>query len=245
MIRESGSQIYCRVLLETNFLWKVVRPSVSNFQPKRFKSTGKRSKFRFGTRVTQCRKECCSFSSNFVCSYFISWTRTFHGHNQSLLSKRTWCFIGFRFAKSFNISESRPMVKKKFPLWKTLTLTCFVISERYNEVRANAGLDCCIILVGNKLDQRHIRAILPEEARRYAEDRNIQYVETSALDATNVEQAFRTLIVDIYRRWASRMDTMKEESNANYSSKNNQTIRAGSPSNSTSKDSNPCCANFS
>lgn len=119
------------------------------------------------------------------------------------------------------------------------------LDQWYNEVRANAGLDCCIILVGNKLDQRHIRAILPEEARRYAEDRNIQYVETSALDATNVEQAFRTLIVDIYRRWASRMDTMKEESNANYSSKNNQTIRAGSPSNSTSKDSNPCCANFS
>ncbi len=45
---------------------------------------------------------------------------------------------------------------------------------RYNEVRANAGIDCCIILVGNKLDQRHIRAVLPDDARRYAEERNIQ-----------------------------------------------------------------------
>ena len=47
-------------------------------------------------------------------------------------------------------------------------------SFRYNEVRANAGIDCCIILVGNKLDQRHIRAVLPDDARRYAEERNIQ-----------------------------------------------------------------------
>ncbi len=45
---------------------------------------------------------------------------------------------------------------------------------RYNEVRANAGIDCCIILVGNKLDQRHIRAVLSEDAKRYAEERNIQ-----------------------------------------------------------------------
>lgn len=119
------------------------------------------------------------------------------------------------------------------------------LDQWYNEVRANAGIDCCIILVGNKLDQRHIRAVLPEEARRYAEDRNIQYVETSALDATNVEQAFRTLIVDIYRRWAARMDAMKEESNGNHSSNNVQTIRPGNSNSSTSKDANPCCGGFS
>jgi hypothetical protein len=47
-------------------------------------------------------------------------------------------------------------------------------SNRFNEVRANAGIDCCIILVGNKLDQRHIRAVLSDDAKRYAEERNIQ-----------------------------------------------------------------------
>ena len=47
-------------------------------------------------------------------------------------------------------------------------------THRYNEVRANAGIDCCIILVGNKLDQRHIRAVLNDDAKRYADERNIQ-----------------------------------------------------------------------
>ena len=47
------------------------------------------------------------------------------------------------------------------------------ILNRYNEVRANAGADCSIILVGNKVDQRHVRAILYDEAKRYADARNI------------------------------------------------------------------------
>ena len=45
---------------------------------------------------------------------------------------------------------------------------------RFNEVRANAGMDCSIVLVGNKADQRHIRAVLADDAKRYAEARNIQ-----------------------------------------------------------------------
>ena len=48
------------------------------------------------------------------------------------------------------------------------------LDQWYNEVRANAGSDCCIILVGNKSDQRHIRAVLYDDAKRYADARNIQ-----------------------------------------------------------------------
>ncbi|CAF4854589.1 unnamed protein product, partial [Rotaria magnacalcarata] len=53
-----------------------------------------------------------------------------------------------------------------------------------------------------------MRAVLYENAKRYAEERNIPYIETSALDATNVEQAFRSLIADIYRNWTARKDSM-------------------------------------
>ncbi|CAF1023725.1 unnamed protein product [Rotaria sordida] len=80
------------------------------------------------------------------------------------------------------------------------------LDQWYNEVRANAGIECSIILVGNKVDQRHRRAVVYENAKRYADERNIPYIETSALDTTNVEQAFRSLIADIYRNWVSRID---------------------------------------
>jgi hypothetical protein len=56
---------------------------------------------------------------------------------------------------------------------KNLFIDCFYFN-RYNEVRANAGVDCSIVLVGNKVDQRHIRAVLFEDAKRFADERNIQ-----------------------------------------------------------------------
>lgn len=68
---------------------------------------------------------------------------------------------------------------------------------RYNEVRANAGIDCCIILVGNKLDQRHIRAVLHEDAKRYAEERNIQYEERDVVERT---KEWMNAILDMWKR---------------------------------------------
>ncbi|CAF1233440.1 unnamed protein product, partial [Didymodactylos carnosus] len=82
----------------------------------------------------------------------------------------------------------------------------------YNEICENAGANCCILLVGNKCDQHHMREVMSEDAQNYASERNIQYMETSALDATNVEQAFLLLIQDIYKRYAKRT-TNEIESN--------------------------------
>jgi len=57
---------------------------------------------------------------------------------------------------------------------KKTNIFIFLVSNRYNEVRANAGIDCSIVLVGNKVDQRHIRAVFSDDAKRYADDRHIQ-----------------------------------------------------------------------
>ncbi|CAF0975759.1 unnamed protein product [Rotaria magnacalcarata] len=114
----------------------------------------------------------------------------------------------------------------------------------YNEVRANAGIECSIILVGNKVDQRHMRAVLYENAKRYAEERNIPYIETSALDATNVEQAFRSLIADIYRNWTARKDSMKDDSNR-ISQPTSQIIKPNFKSTNKPTDDNggnTCCS---
>ncbi len=67
-------------------------------------------------------------------------------------------------------------------------------------------------------------------------------METSALDATNVEQAFRTLITDIYRHWAARMDSMKDE--ATTSPNPVQTIKPSYPPSNNSNNANSCCGSF-
>ena len=64
------------------------------------------------------------------------------------------------------------------------------------------------------------------------------------MDSTNVEQAFRTLIGDIYRHWAARMDAMKDETNTTFQQNPPQTIKPGylPPANPT--NANACCGGF-
>ncbi|KAL0693356.1 hypothetical protein Bca4012_060536 [Brassica carinata] len=46
------------------------------------------------------------------------------------------------------------------------------------------------MLMGNKSDLRHLVAVLTEDAKSFAEKESLCFMETSALDATNVENAF-------------------------------------------------------
>eukprot|EP01027_Heterolobosea_sp_BB2_P002056 GEZU01003094.1.p1 GENE.GEZU01003094.1~~GEZU01003094.1.p1 ORF type:complete len:183 (-),score=41.17 GEZU01003094.1:26-574(-) len=51
-----------------------------------------------------------------------------------------------------------------------------------------------VILVGNKSDLKDLRAVSTEEAKDFAEKNSLYYIETSALDASNVNKAFETLL---------------------------------------------------
>mmetsp|Transcript_9968 Transcript_9968/g.32145 ORF Transcript_9968/g.32145 Transcript_9968/m.32145 type:complete len:95 (+) Transcript_9968:602-886(+) len=55
------------------------------------------------------------------------------------------------------------------------------------------------MLVGNKCDLKHLQAVLTDDAKAFAEQNNLAFIETSALDATNVDMAFETILIDIYR----------------------------------------------
>ncbi|AQK97148.1 Ras-related small GTP-binding family protein [Zea mays] len=54
------------------------------------------------------------------------------------------------------------------------------------------------MLVGNKADLRHLRAVSPEDAAAFAQRHGTFSMETSALDATNVERAFAEVLRQIY-----------------------------------------------
>jgi GTPase SAR1 family protein len=55
------------------------------------------------------------------------------------------------------------------------------------------------MLVGNKSDLRHLRAVPTDEAKAFAEKNSLSFIETSALDSTNVEQAFKQILTEIYK----------------------------------------------
>lgn len=50
------------------------------------------------------------------------------------------------------------------------------------------------MLVGNKSDLRHLREVPTEEAKQFSQKNGLSFIETSALDSTNVELAFQNIL---------------------------------------------------
>ena len=71
--------------------------------------------------------------------------------------------------------------------------------ERWlKELKDHADANIVIMLVGNKCDLRHLRAVPTEEAKQFAEKNSLSFLETSALDSTNVEEAFESIVREIF-----------------------------------------------
>ncbi|KIJ24145.1 hypothetical protein M422DRAFT_39281 [Sphaerobolus stellatus SS14] len=73
------------------------------------------------------------------------------------------------------------------------------VARWLKELRHHADANIIIMLVGNKSDLKHLRAVPTEEAKSFAAENGLLFIETSALDASNVESAFYMLLTDIYQ----------------------------------------------
>ncbi|CAL5390746.1 unnamed protein product [Camellia sinensis] len=71
--------------------------------------------------------------------------------------------------------------------------------ERWlKELRDHTDSNIVIMLVGNKADLRHLRAVSTEDAKAFAERENTFFMETSALESMNVEDAFTEALTQIH-----------------------------------------------
>lgn len=68
-----------------------------------------------------------------------------------------------------------------------------------DELRVHADPNVVIMLAGNKRDLEGLRVVPAESGKELAEREGLLFLETSALDATNVEKAFLMVLERIYR----------------------------------------------
>ncbi|KAL6616071.1 hypothetical protein ACP70R_038341 [Stipagrostis hirtigluma subsp. patula] len=72
--------------------------------------------------------------------------------------------------------------------------------ERWlKELRDHTDPSIIIMLIGNKSDLRHLVAVSTEDGKEFAEAESLYFMETSALDATNVGNAFSEVLTRIYQ----------------------------------------------
>ncbi|KAJ2451563.1 Rab GTPase ypt31, partial [Coemansia sp. RSA 2337] len=72
------------------------------------------------------------------------------------------------------------------------------VTRWLKELRDHADSNIIIMLVGNKSDLRHLRAVPTDEAKQFASENGLFFIETSALDSSNVEQSFQQILTEIY-----------------------------------------------
>ncbi|KAE8665630.1 Ras-related protein RABD2a [Hibiscus syriacus] len=78
------------------------------------------------------------------------------------------------------------------------------VKQWLSEIDRNASDNVNKILVGNKCDLTENRVVSYETAKAFADEIGIPFLETSAKDATNVEQAFMGMAASIKDRMTSQ-----------------------------------------
>jgi len=84
-----------------------------------------------------------------------------------------------------------------------------------------------IMLVGNKSDLRHKRIVMTDEAMQFAEKNGLAFLETSALDATGVDEAFSNILTEIYRQHSRKLLAADNANKSSASIPKGQTISVG------------------
>lgn len=68
------------------------------------------------------------------------------------------------------------------------------------DARQHSNQNMAIMLIGNKSDLEHRRAVSREEGQAFADENNLVFMETSAKTADNVEEAFIKTAGAIYTK---------------------------------------------
>ncbi|KAL5709392.1 Ras-related protein RABA2a [Ranunculus cassubicifolius] len=112
--------------------------------------------------------------------------------------------------------------------------------ERWlRELRDHADSNIVIMMAGNKSDLNHLRAVAEEDAHSLAETEGLSFLETSALEAVNIEKAFQTILTEIYHIISKKALAAQEAANTAAPPGQGTTINVADTGNLNKRN---CCA---
>lgn len=114
------------------------------------------------------------------------------------------------------------------------------------ELRGHADKNIVIILIGNKCDLENQRAVPTEDAKEFAQKEGLFFLETSALEATNVEPAFMTVLTEIFNIVNKKnLVADEEQGNGNVPSLSGKKIIIPGPGQVIPEKNRMCCRSWS
>lgn len=116
----------------------------------------------------------------------------------------------------------------------TKHLTYESVERWLKELYDHADPHIVVMLVGNKTDLESERSVPSEEAQDFAEKNGLLYLETSALESTNVEAAFNNVLAEIHKKVGSK-EVVRGAISA---------VSLNSSKTENTEEQKPCCRNI-
>ncbi|PUZ73090.1 hypothetical protein GQ55_2G446800 [Panicum hallii var. hallii] len=112
-----------------------------------------------------------------------------------------------------------------------------------NELHTHSDMNVITILVGNKTDLKHAREVSTAEGQALAEAQGLFFMETSALDSSNVAAAFQTVVKEIYSILSRKVFQSQEQKRSELQSlSNGKAVVLQCETNETSSGGSWCCS---
>ena len=139
------------------------------------------------------------FSENFKATIGVEFMSKTYKINKHLFKIEIWDTAGQERYKSITAVYYKG-AKGGLIVYDTTDKNTFDNIDKWlTEIKDKTSKDIKLMLIGNKIDLKDYRDVQNEEALEKAKTLGIPIMETSALDATNVKEAFYDLLKEIYK----------------------------------------------
>jgi len=140
------------------------------------------------------------FSSITKATVGVEFFSTIIKKNNKLIKLQIWDTAGQERYKSITSAYYKG-AKGAFVVYDITKMKTFKNLDKWiTELKANGNEDIYIILIGNKLDLEKNREVMTNDVKRKAEELNVGYFETSALDGSNIEHAFDVIVEEMSKK---------------------------------------------
>nr|ADE77443.1 unknown [Picea sitchensis] len=116
------------------------------------------------------------------------------------------------------------------------------LSTWLEDARQHASPNMTIMLIGNKCDLAHRRAVTTEEGAQFAKENGLIFLETSAKTSQNVEEAFINTAAKVYQKIEEGILDVSNESLGIKVGYGAGTGAAGSTRNDSIASQSSCCS---
>uniref|UniRef100_A0A4W5LT74 Ras-related protein Rab-25 n=1 Tax=Hucho hucho TaxID=62062 RepID=A0A4W5LT74_9TELE len=130
-------------------------------------------------------------------------TRTIHLKGL-IIKAQIWDTAGLERYRAITSAYYRGAVGALLVYDITKHLTYESVERWLKELYDHADPHIVVMVVGNKTDLGSERSVPTEEAKDFAEKNGLLFLETSALESTNVETAFQNVLGEIHRKVSSK-----------------------------------------